>query len=188
MGVVYNPLAGGDPFIGLLATGTILVQILLASGLIYYGLKKAGYEIDFIEDRVTPFLQLRYRELTLALVSFATAGSLYMSNFLGWTPCRLCWFQRVFIYPLVVIVGVGVLLRKDDVRDYVIPTALIGLPIALYHALLQRYEQFESAGCSIMEVSCETTHTFYFGYISVPVMAATALLATIVLMWRFKDK
>jgi disulfide bond formation protein DsbB len=188
MGTVWNPLAAEDPLIGLLAVLVLAVDAGLLGAFAYHGLRKLGFTLDYVEETVKPLLSARYRELSLLVASTATAGSLYMSNVLGWEPCLLCWYQRILIYPLVAVTAVGVLLEKEDVADYAIPLALIGLPIAVYHAVLQRYEQFQSAGCSVTSVSCETTYSFFFGYISVPVMAATALAAVLLLMWRFSER
>lgn len=185
MSVVFNPLAAEHPEVAVLATVVLLVDLALLDGLLYAALRRLGYSIEIVEERVKPFLYSNYRWLSVAVALTATAGSLYMSNVLGWTPCRLCWFQRILMYPLVIVGGVGALLEKDDVRDYLVPLAAIGLPIAVYHAVIQRFEQFSSAGCSVTEVSCETTYTFFYGYISVPVMAATAFAAVLVLAWKF---
>jgi hypothetical protein len=65
---------------------------------------------------------------------------------------------------------------------------MIGVPLSFYHSILQRYEQFQSAGCSITSVSCETQYTFYFDYITIPVMAFTAFLGVAILLWRFSDR
>lgn len=167
-----------------LGYGTFLVQLLLLLGLGVYVARKLGFQVPF-EAAARDFISERYREIAFLQVLIATSGSLYMSNILGWTPCRLCWFQRIIIYPMVVLIGVAIFLDKEDVRDYVIPLAMIGIPISAYHYLIQRVEQFQSAGCSVLEVSCETTFSFYMGYISVPMMALTALVVVLVLMWRF---
>ncbi len=171
-----------------LSYGTVLVQLSLALGLVVFAARRLGFglEHNFL-DRIEELIGERYRELGLLLALIATSGSLYMSNVLGWTPCRLCWFQRILIYPIVVLLGAALLLEKDDVADYVIPLAMIGIPISGYHYLVQRVEQFHSAGCSVFSVSCSTEYTFYLGYITIPMMALTALAAILVLMWRFSS-
>lgn len=185
MGVKWNPLAAEEPVVAALSTAALLIDAGLIAALAYYGASRIGWRSEAVESRLKPFLARRFRELSLLLVSVATAGSLYMSNILEWTPCRLCWFQRIFMYPLVLIFGISLLFDKNDVKDYALPLAMIGFAIAFVHALIQRFEQFQSAGCSVTAVSCSTTYTFWYGYITISVLAATAFAAVLVLNWKF---
>ncbi len=77
----------------------------------------------------------------------AVAGSLYYSEVAHFTPCRLCWFQRIGIYPLVVLLGVAVVRRRDDVAAYVLPLAVMTAPISIYHYLLQLYPSIGGESC-----------------------------------------
>ncbi|WEL19090.1 disulfide bond formation protein B [Candidatus Nanohalococcus occultus] len=200
MAVTYNPIGAENPVVAGLAVLTLVLNAALISTLVYYILQKTGLSDSladkwhgFMGEASTPikdtkdFLSSNYKTLSLIVAAGATSGSLYMSNVLGWEPCLLCWYQRILVYPIVVLTAVAVLFEKDDVREYVMPLAMIGLPISVYHSLVQRYSQFHSAGCSIVEVSCSTSYTFWFGYITIPVMAATALATVLVLMWRFSE-
>ncbi|MBZ9713658.1 disulfide bond formation protein B [Deinococcus multiflagellatus] len=74
-----------------------------------------------------------YLAWVVALV--ATLGSLYFSEIRHFNPCPLCWFQRIFMYPLAVILGVAALGGDLRVRRYVLPLAVTGLLIALYQNL-----------------------------------------------------
>lgn len=171
-----------------LAYATLLVQIGLLSSLMVFSARKLGFDLELdLLHRAENFCRERYRELALLVTLVASSGSLYMSNVLGWTPCRLCWFQRILIYPMVFLLGVALFLEKDDVEDYLVPLAMIGIPVSTYHYIIQRVEQFHSAGCSVLAVSCSTEYTFYFGYITIPMMALTALTAVLVLMWKFSS-
>lgn len=174
--------------VDLLAYGTFALNIGLLLSLfvyVYNRFSEEGLNRFNAYSRLTDFIQKHALELAFLQASIATAGSLYMSNILQWAPCRLCWFQRIFMYPLVIILGVSLLFDSRDVKDYVIPMTLIGIPIATYHFLTQRIEQFQSAGCSITQVSCATEYTFHFGYITIPTMALTAFLVILILMWLF---
>lgn len=172
-----------------LSYAVLLTQVLLALGAAVFIARRAGINLEHsLLERAEELLRQRYREAALLVALTATSGSLYMSNFLGWEPCRLCWFQRIAIYPMVVLLAAALVLDKDDVADYVLPLAMIGIPISVYHYLVQRVDQFQSAGCSVLSVSCETTYTFYFGYMSIPMMALTALVALLALMWRFSPR
>ncbi len=178
---------------------TVLVD-LLGYGTIIVNLVLLGALLVFLVDRLTSwswkksrlgfldgYLKDNYLELAFLQALVATVGSLYLSNFLGWEPCRLCWFQRIAVYPMTVLIGTAILLEKKQVEDYIIPLAIIGIPIAAYHYIIQRFDQFHSAGCSVLSVSCSTKYTFYAGYVSVPMMALTAMVVVLLLMWRFSD-
>lgn len=172
----------------ILAYGTFALNIGLLLALfayIYNRFSEEGLDRFDSYSKVVGFIQNHALELAFFQASIATAGSLYMSNILQWTPCRLCWFQRIFMYPLVILLGVSLLFDSRDVKDYVVPMTLVGIPIASYHFLTQRIEQFQAAGCSITQVSCATEYTFHFGYITIPTMALTAFLVVLVLVWIF---
>lgn len=175
--------------VNVLSYATLFLNIAMLAGAVFYAANRFfDFKPSFI-DTIEDYLYNYYRELSFFLASVATAGSLYVSNILGWTPCRLCWFQRILMYPLVVVLGVGILFNDENSRDYALPLAMIGLPISIYHTLLQRYDHFESAGCSVTSVSCEATDiAFHFGYITLPVMAATVFIGILILMWRFNER
>lgn len=174
-----------------LATAAVIIHVALIISLVLFAVKKTVYP-DIYEklyvDRIYSAIGDYYRELALIFAFTATSGSLYMSQILGWEPCTMCWYQRILVYPLVVILAVGVLLEKKDVEDYALPLVLIGLPISLYHVLLQRYTQYLSSGCSPTAISCATEYTFHYNYITVPGLAFTALLVIGLLLWRFSPR
>ncbi len=174
-----------NPFVAFMAYGTAAVNI----AIIVFLAGKILKRFDFLPEsgrfsRIENFLLERYREIGLFFATAATLGSLYLSNILGWTPCRLCWFQRIFMYPLVVLFGVSLFFDRDNVSEYVLPLSLTGLALAVYHYIVQRVTQFQSAGCSITQVSCETKYTFYLDYVTIPIMAATAFLAIILVSYE----
>jgi disulfide bond formation protein DsbB len=67
----------------------------------------------------------------------ATAGSLYFSEVLGLIPCELCWFQRVLMYPLVLVVGVAALENRPGVYRTALPLSVLGTAVAAYHSWIQ---------------------------------------------------
>ena len=67
----------------------------------------------------------------------ATAGSLYLSLGLGLVPCELCWYQRILMYPLVVVFGVALVERRLGVYRTVLPLSTLGTVLAAYHSWLQ---------------------------------------------------
>jgi len=72
-----------------------------------------------------------------AVATVATLGSLWFSLGLGLVPCTLCWYQRILMYPLVVIVGVAAVERRPGVYRTALPLAVPGFLLAAYHSYLQ---------------------------------------------------
>lgn len=177
-----------EPVPTFLAYGTVLLQFCLAAGVALYLVQRfTGRELLEYRslNRLFQVLEARSREAALLTASVATAGSLYFSNVLMWEPCRLCWYQRIFMYPLVVILAVGTVFRKENVRDFVIPLSLMGLAISIYHYPIQ-LGAMSSPGCSQFATSCSMTYTQMFGYVTVPMMAATAFITVLVLIWKLE--
>ncbi|MDG5778006.1 disulfide bond formation protein B [Haloarculaceae archaeon H-GB2-1] len=67
----------------------------------------------------------------------ATAGSLFFSQVLGLIPCELCWYQRILMYPLVVVLGVAAVEERANVARTVLPLSTLGIAVATYHSFLQ---------------------------------------------------
>jgi len=173
-----------DPVVWLSATGILLLDMLLVTALVIFILRKTGlfdYRNSEYLSKVKKLVEDRYREFALTVSLSATSGSLYFSEILGWTPCKLCWLQRIFIYPLPVLLLTSLVLDKRDVQDYVLPLSLIGLAIAIYHYPVQ-LTAMTSSGCSAVATSCDMTYTRMYGYITVPMMAITSLSTVIYLM------
>lgn len=106
----------------------------------------------------------------------ATLASLYFSEIAGFTPCILCWYQRIAMYPLVVITAVGVMQRDRNLPYYALPFSISGGIIALYHYLLQRgIIPDELAPCSL-GVSCTDKYIEYLGFITIPFMSLIAFV------------
>ncbi len=111
----------------------------------------------------------------------AILGSLYFSNILGLPPCDLCWWQRIFIYPIAVLLLVG-LWRKDvNVPYYVIPLAGIGLLFAVYHNLIYEGIIPEAIQTCTNGVSCTTPLVELFGFVSIPLLSLLAYGGILVL-------
>ena len=104
----------------------------------------------------------------------ATAGSLYFSEIAGYLPCMLCWYQRIAMYPLVVILAVGILRKDSKVYQYVLPFTIVGGLIALYHVLLY-YNVFPEAESTCRAgISCTTKYIEWFGFITIPLLSLLA--------------
>lgn len=121
--------------------------------------------------------------LALAVAITATLGSLYMSEVAHFPPCRLCWYQRIAVYPLVPMLGVAVWRRDRGVRPYVLALVAVGLPVSLYHMVLERLPSLEGGACDPAN-PCTIIWVERIGYLTIPTMAATAqaLIAALLLL------
>ncbi len=116
-----------------------------------------------------------HRLFALVVAAVATAGSLYFSLGMGLVPCTLCWYQRILMYPLVVVLGVGIL-RRDSVAAYVLPLSIPGFVVAAYHNYLQ---MTPASGACTGEVPCSVPQYRFFtdvvaGGVTIPQMSLTA--------------
>lgn len=106
----------------------------------------------------------------------AMLGSLYFSEFAGYTPCILCWYQRIAMYPLVLIIGAGLLLKDKKMAFYALPLSIVGLVIAFYHNLLQWGVISEKLAPCTLGVSCVTKTVIAFNFVTIPLLSLTAFV------------
>ncbi len=104
----------------------------------------------------------------------ATLGSLFFSEVMKFTPCVLCWYQRIAMYPLVAILTVGILRKDKNLHWYVLPLSITGWIIAAYHNLLYYHIFPESILPCIQGVSCTTKFFAWYGFITIPLLSLTA--------------
>ena len=133
-------------------------------------------------DTVTDALTVGARHLALLVATVATGGSLFFSEALGWIPCVLCWYQRILMYPLVVLIAVGILRRDRRLQLYVLPLSLAGIGVSLYHYLLIKTDWLPPPACAV-GVPCTVDYLNLFGFINIPFMALTAFVLISGLMW-----
>ena len=132
-------------------------------------------------------------ELSLVVALTATGGSLIFSEVLGLPPCKLCWFQRIFMYPLVPILTLAVGKKDKQVAEYVLVVAAIGAVIAGYHYALQLNPGLPTT-CGTVGLSVSCTENFFLalGYITIPLMSLSAFLLIgalmVAMLVEFKQK
>lgn len=120
--------------------------------------------------------------LALLQAGIATLGSLYFSEVMDLVPCVLCWYQRILMYPLSLIIAVGILRRDGRVYHYVFPLAVLGLAVASYHNLLYFGVLPESVQPCMLGVSCTTRQIEWLGFITIPLMSLTAFTVILSIM------
>ena len=104
----------------------------------------------------------------------ATLGSLYFSEIKEYIPCELCWFQRIFMYPLAIILGIAAFENDKKLTKYVLPLSVIGGFISLYHYLVQKVPGFASIKPCVQGVPCNSQYINWFGFITIPFLALIA--------------
>lgn len=109
----------------------------------------------------------------------ATVGSLYFSEIAGFPPCKLCWYQRIFMYPLVLLVPVGIVKKDALLPIYALVLAIPGALIAVYHNLLYYSILPESTAPCELGVSCTTKYIAYFGFVTIPLLSLMGFLMVI---------
>lgn len=136
-------------------------------------------------DRAGSFNEmLPYAAWTLALLS--AAGSLFFSEVMELPPCVLCWYQRIAMYPLVLIIGIGIAFNETKWKLYALPLALIGLAIAVYHNLIYYGVIPESLTPCSEGASCSERQIEWLGFITIPLMGLVSFLAISVLVVVYK--
>lgn len=110
----------------------------------------------------------------------ATMGSLYFSEIRGYEPCELCWIQRIFMYPLVIILGIAYIQRNARIAVTTATLSIIGGAISLYHYSLQKVDFLSENAPSCGRVSCTGEYINLLGFITIPFLALIAfvLIAT----------
>lgn len=119
--------------------------------------------------------------LAAVVALVATLGSLYLSEVAGFPPCRLCWFQRIAMYPLVVVLGVAAVRRDAGARLTGAILAGIGAVISIWHLFVERYPTLESGSCDPTN-PCSTKWVEEWGYLTIPGMALSGFALILVLL------
>ncbi|MBB6454687.1 disulfide bond formation protein DsbB [Salirhabdus euzebyi] len=110
----------------------------------------------------------------------ATLGSLFYSEVMQFVPCKLCWIQRILMYPLVIIFGVAYVKKDVNIALPGFILSLIGAPLSFYHYSLQKFIGVSSDGlCG--QVPCTIQYINYFGFITIPFLAFVAFTSIMVM-------
>jgi disulfide bond formation protein DsbB len=133
------------------------------------------------EPRSNQFILNYGAALALVVALAATLGSLYFSEIRNFIPCTLCWYQRILMYPLVVITLVGMVLQDEYLPRYVLPFSVVGIFVAGYHYLLQLGVFTSGTACAV-GVPCNGRYVNYLGFITIPFLALTAFVLITVFM------
>lgn len=119
--------------------------------------------------------------LAWVVAAVVMAGSLYYSKVKGYVPCELCWYQRICLYPMAVILLIAAWRRDVSIRIYAIPVLVISVAISVYHSWIQWFPQ-KTSFCTT-DAPCSTTYGVNrIGFVNLPFMALSAAVFIIVLL------
>lgn len=169
-----------------LASLTILAQILIVGGIFILTSTR-------LQREILPKVKARFTEKHFLIAAYvvaliATLGSLTYSDVAGYTPCKLCWYQRILMYPQVFLYLTAMMIKDKVIAYYGIVLSVIGALLAGYHYLLQ-VGILETTSCSTVgfSISCSENFGTTFGYITIPMMALSAF-GLIIVIWLLKLK
>ncbi|KKT82954.1 MAG: putative disulfide formation protein [Candidatus Giovannonibacteria bacterium GW2011_GWC2_44_9] len=149
---------------------TLLSQVFLAGAVILLFFPKTRNYILIFFGRHGMLLAFLVAVASLVL-------SLFYSDYIGYEPCKLCWYQRIFIYPQVIILGMA-LYRKDyKIINYALALLFVGTVISLYHNYLSLGgSPFFNCDAFSLGASCTKLYVFELNYITIPIMSLTSFL------------
>ena len=116
----------------------------------------------------------------------ATFGSLFFSEVLKFPPCVLCWYQRIAMYPLVLLLAIGIVRKDKGIAWYVLPLSIVGMVIAGFHNLLYWKIIPESQAPCIAGVSCTTKFIEWFGFVTIPFLSFLAFMVITLCLWLYQ--
>ena len=122
------------------------------------------------------------------LASITTLGSLFFSDVLEFAPCVLCWYQRIFVFPLVITLAIGLFPFDKSAIKYSLPLAVAGWFIAFYHNLLYHGIIPESIQPCRQGVSCTETYIELFGCLTIPMLSLILFSVVIALLVILKRR
>ncbi|HEX9664584.1 MAG TPA: disulfide bond formation protein B [Patescibacteria group bacterium] len=167
----------------ILSVLTIIGQVFIGLAIIWLLIYRFKKEQPVV-TKVLNFFDKRAVLFSLIVALLATLGSLFYSEIAGFEPCRLCWYQRILMYPQVILLALALWIRdKKNIVVYSLGLSIVGAVIAGYHYLLQ-IGVVKSSSCEVVgySVSCSQRFVMNFGYITIPMMALTAFGLIIVFM------
>ena len=117
----------------------------------------------------------------------ATLGSLYFSEIRGYIPCDFCWYQRIFMYPIVIMTTIAYLQQNARIAVTTATFSIIGGCISLYHYGLQKLSFLQESAPACTSGSCIGQYINWFGFVTIPFLALTAfILITIASFYLMK--
>lgn len=141
-------------------------------------------EIKMMNDnRIRAAIRNNSLFLAWGVASTAMLGSLYFSEIMGYIPCDLCWYQRILMYPLVLLLGVATFRRDRSIVYYALPFSIPGSMLSLFHYLIQKTGLFSQLSPCTEGIPCSGEYINWFGFITIPFLALVAFILITLLLW-----
>ncbi len=118
----------------------------------------------------------------------AVAGSLFFSERMGFIPCTLCWYQRILMYPLAVLLGIAFYRNDRAIYKYVLPLSIIGMIVSTYHYALQKLPTLQEFSVCTSGVPCSGQYINYLGFITIPFLALIAFTMITIMMFILRKR
>ena len=125
--------------------------------------------------------------MCFATALFSMLGSLFFSEILNIPPCELCWYQRIAMYPIVLLMIIGITKKDEKIYSYVLPLSIIGLAVSVFHNLLYYNIIPEGLAPCTLGVSCTAKLIALFGFIDIPLLSFLSFLTITILMFIYKN-
>ena len=168
-------------------TYVISILILMGIGFVAVNIVSVGalylpiYSYRNMFKKILGFTNEFGLQLAFIVALASTLASLFYSEIAGYYPCPLCWYQRIAMYPLAIVLGVALWKSDLSVSKYVIPISVIGLLLSCYHYAMQYAPNFFYDSCS-GGFSCQYKWISIFGFVSIPLMALTSFAIILLCM------
>ena len=129
----------------------------------------------------------------LSTAILATMSPLIYTYAYYFTPCTLCWYQRIFMFPLIIILFIAHIRKDFKIKIYIYALSIAGLCVGVYHYLSQQLHSkfdIDMSGCDAigMSASCSEHYFMEYGYITIPLMAMTGFILIIFFTYFAKEK
>lgn len=165
----FNNMASFTPILNfVLATFTLALQVVTVVIIAWFFFSK-----NRASDRFLKFVSKNAYIFSFLVTVSGMALSLVYSDIIGYIPCTLCWYQRILLYPEVLLLGLALWKGDRLITDYIIAFSGIGIILAIY----QRYIELGGSSilpCSATAASCSKVYVLEYGYISLPIMGLTS--------------
>lgn len=142
--------------------------------------------------KIVKIIEVNYYSIIFLMTAVGFFGSLYFSEVLQLEPCYLCWWQRIFLYPIFILVATKIIFKKTLDKLFILILSLIGNAFAIYHVLVQEFglgKQFLNCAA---DNPCDVIDLELFGFLTIPIMSliafSTMTLITIFVIYREKKQ
>jgi disulfide bond formation protein DsbB len=129
-----------------------------------------------------------YAFVAWLVAASATLGALFLGEVMGYAPCVLCWYQRIFMFPLVFVLAAGLFPLDPRLVRYAVPLSMAGWLVAAFHLLLVEGFIPEDVSPCVQGVPCSDEQVLWFGFVSIPLLSLAAFTAIIALLVAVRIK